>query len=108
MFKIRCIVFFNSICYGIFLLNILDAKNLGGNMNKYRDKNYYFNIVRINIRKYRKEKGLTQKMLAEKINYSVGYINEIESLSKRKSFSILMLGRIADILEIDIKDFFNN
>ena len=37
---------------------------------------------------------------------SVGYVCEIESLTKNKSFSIVTLGRIADVLETDIKDFF--
>ena len=77
-------------------------------MNKnINDKNYYYNIVRVNIRKYREEKGFTRKMLAEKIDYSEDYIKEIESLSKKKGFSIVVLGRIADVLGVDIKDFFN-
>lgn len=77
-------------------------------MNKkyIKDRDYYYNIIRVNIRKYRKEKGLTQEMLANKINYSKNYINEIENLSKKKSFSLVVVGRIADVLEIDIKEFF--
>ena len=77
-------------------------------MSKYKmDKDYYYNIIRINIKKYRKEKGLTQEMLANKICYSLNYIKEIETLSKKKRFSIVVLGRIADVLNVDIKDFFN-
>ena len=76
-------------------------------MKKYNeDKNYYYNIIRKNINKYRIEKGISQKMLANKIGYSESYIKEIESFSKNKSFSIVVLGRIADVLEIDIKKFF--
>jgi len=74
---------------------------------KYRkDRNYYYNIIRKNIIKYRKDKGITQLELAEMIGYSVSYINAIESKSKKKTFSITVLGRIADVLVIDIKEFF--
>ena len=68
---------------------------------------YYYDIVRINIKKYRKEKKYTQQKLADECELSVDYIAEIESLKRRKSFSLATLGRIADVLEIDIKKFFN-
>jgi len=45
--------------------------------------------------------------LAEKTDYSYDYISEIESLKKKKGFSIVVLGRIADVLKIDIREFFN-
>ena len=76
-------------------------------MAYYNSNDYYYNVVRKNIKKYRKEKNFTQQKLAEETDLSVDYICEIESLTKNKSFSIATLGRIADILEIDIKDFFN-
>jgi transcriptional regulator with XRE-family HTH domain len=70
------------------------------------DDNYYYDIVRINIRKYRKEKGLTQQKLADACDLSMDYIAEIESLKRRKSFSLATLGRIADALGVDIVKFF--
>ena len=73
---------------------------------EYNYNNYYYNIIRRNIRKYRKEKELTQWQLAEKVNLSEDYICEIESLIKNRGFSIIVLGRIADILKVDIRDFF--
>ena len=73
----------------------------------YNPNDYYYNIIRKNIKKYRKEKKFTQQELADKADLSVDYICEIESLKKKKSFSIVTLGRIADVLEIDIKNFFN-
>lgn len=73
---------------------------------EYNDNNYYYNIIRRNIRKYRKEKELTQRQLAEKVDLSEDYICEIESLIKNKGFSIIVLGRIADVLKVDIRDFF--
>lgn len=74
-------------------------------MSNYNDNNYYYDIIRKNIRKYRKDKHLTQRELAEKTDLSEDYICEIESLVKRKSFSIVTLGRIADVLEIDPSKF---
>lgn len=66
----------------------------------------YYDIIRVNIRKYRKQKRLTQRKLAEMADMSEDYLCEIESIKKHKTFSIEVLGRIADALEIDIKDFF--
>lgn len=51
---------------------------------------------------------MTQQELAEKVDLSVDYICEIESVKKAKSFSIITLGRIADVLKVDIRDFFVN
>ncbi len=69
---------------------------------------YYYDIIRKNIRKYRKEKGYTQQSLSEKADMSIDYLAEIESNKRRKTFSIEMLGRIADALEVDIKKFFDD
>ena len=66
----------------------------------------YYDIIRKNIRKYRKEKGYTQQALADKVPMSLDYLSEIESEKRRKTFSIEMLGRIADTLEVDIENFF--
>ena len=76
-------------------------------MTYYNPNDYYYNVIRKNIKKYRKERRLTQQQLAEATDLSVDYICEIESLTKNKSFSIVTLGRIADVLEIDIKEFFS-
>jgi len=76
-------------------------------MAQLKDDNYYYDIVRNNIKKYRIEKKLTQAKLAEIADMSLDYLAEIESQKRRKTFSLAVLGRIADALEIDIKDFFN-
>lgn len=77
-------------------------------MTNYNANDHYYNIIRKNIKKYRKEMHLTQQQLADATDLSVDYICEIESPTKGKSFSIVTLGRIADVLEVDIKEFFNN
>ena len=76
-------------------------------MAVYNSSDYYYNVIRKNIKKYRKEKKFTQQQLADATDLSVDYIGEIESPTKNKSFSIVTLGRIADVLEVDIKNFFN-
>ena len=76
-------------------------------VSSHNSNDYYYNIIRKNIKKYRKEKHFTQQKLADEADLSVDYICEIESLRKNKSFSIVTLGRIADVLEVDIKDFFS-
>ena len=64
---------------------------------------YYYDIIRTNIRKYRKKRLHTNKTKAE---LSVDYICEIESKKRKKSFSIATLGRIADVLDIKIEKSF--
>ncbi|MDD3186855.1 MAG: helix-turn-helix transcriptional regulator [Bacilli bacterium] len=68
--------------------------------------NYYYDIIRKNIKKYRTEKGYTQKTLSELAEISNDYLAEIESLKRKKSFSIEVLARISEALDIDIKKFF--
>ena len=77
-------------------------------MAQVKSDMHYYDIVRKNIKKYRKEKGYTQQKLADEADMSIDYLAEIESDKRRKTFSLAILGRISDVLEIDIKDFFNN
>lgn len=74
---------------------------------KLNNDDYYYDILRRNIRKYRKLKKLTQQQLADLTFLSIDYMCEIESLMKKKSSSIITLGRIADVLEVDIRLFFD-
>lgn len=77
-------------------------------MAQIHDENYYYNIIRKNIRKFRKQKGYTLQALSDKAIMSMDYLAEIESEKRKKSFSIAVLGRIADALEIDIAEFFKS
>ena len=63
-----------------------------------------FNIIRINIRYYRIKRKLTQERLAELSSLSYDYINEIERLTKNKTFSIITLLRISNSLNVNIID----
>ena len=69
---------------------------------------YYYDVVRKNIKKFSKEKGYTQQKLADEVDMSIDYLAEIESDKRKKTFSLAILGRISDVLEVDIKEFFNN
>jgi len=52
-----------------------------------------------NIRLYRKAKGLTQELLAEKLDVSGSYIGYLERGTK--SPSLELLSKIADVFRID-------
>lgn len=71
------------------------------------DDEYYYQIVRQNIRKYRTEQNLTQQDLAEMTDMSREYITDIENESRNKHLTITVLGRIAEALKIPIGDFFS-
>ena len=70
--------------------------------------NYYYDIVRRNIKKYRKLKLITKQELADRCDLTRDYICDIESLRKNKGFSLATLGRIANALDIDIKQLFDD
>ncbi len=72
-----------------------------------KSKINYYNIVRKNIRKFRLEKGYSYKELATKANMSIDFLKEIESEIKNKNFSLDTLGKIAEALDIDIRNFFD-
>lgn len=76
------------------------------NKIKFHDDYYYYDIVRKNIKKYRKMAGLTQQELADMIGVSMHYISQIESAKPYKYFTLVIIGRIADALNIDIKNLF--
>ena len=64
-----------------------------------------YNIVGSNIKKYRKEKGLTQHGLADLIPVSDSFVAKLESITYQ-TISIDMLERFADVLEKDLYLFF--
>ncbi len=70
------------------------------------DDEYYYKIIRKNIKKFRLEQGLTQQELADMTEMSREYICDIENESRNKHLTIAVLGRIADALQIDITNFF--
>lgn len=75
---------------------------------KFHNDYYYYDIVRKNIRKYRLLNGKTQQQLADDINVTMHYISQIESANPNKYFTLVIIGRIADALNIDIRKLFEN
>lgn len=71
------------------------------------DDNYYFNIIRYNIKKYREKSNMTQQQLADKCGLTMNYLAKIESKRMQRGFSVATLGRIADALEINPKYLFD-
>ena len=70
------------------------------------DDEYYYKIVRTNIKRIRIEHGLTQQDLADMTELSREYICDIENEKRNKHPSVAVIGRVADALEIDIMMLF--
>ncbi len=74
----------------------------------FHDDYYYYDIVRKNIKKYRTLANITQQELADRIDVSMHYISQIESANPNKYFTLVVIGRIADALNIDIRQLFDD
>lgn len=70
------------------------------------DDEYYYKIIRTNIKRFRVKKDWTQQKLADMTELSREYICDIENESRNKHLTIAVLGRIADAMEIHIVNFF--
>lgn len=70
------------------------------------DDEYYYSLVRKNVRRQRLAQNLTQQDVADMIEVSRGYITDMENEKRNKHFNIAILGRIADALGIPIAEFF--
>ena len=72
----------------------------------FHDDEYYYEIVRTNIKKYRLKHKLTQQDLANLSGVSRQYICDIENKNRNKHITIAILGRVADALNLNIIEFF--
>lgn len=72
---------------------------------KKNDNKYIYVIVGKNIRRIRKEKGLTQFQLAELIGYNSGTISNIENNSYQ-TFSLEFIYVISKELNVPMSEFF--
>ena len=88
------------------LVHIMRKRSNNPIMKKAFEHNdeYYYNIIRENISKYRELKKLTQQDLADMTELSREYICDIENKNRNKHPSITVVGRIAEALNLDICD----
>ena len=70
--------------------------------------NDIYDTIRRNIKKYRKEKGLTSAQLAEMVDLSHDFIRQIESEKVRNNFSVDTLYRIAVALGVGLDKMIEN
>ena len=63
---------------------------------KYRE-------IGLKISYYRKKRGYTQAQLAEKVNLSTNYLGLIERGNNGRSYSMEVLLKIADALDVDVR-----
>lgn len=65
------------------------------------DKNIY-NTIRRNIKKYRRQKGLTSAELAELVDLSHDFIRQIESEKTAYNFSVETFYKISVALDVTL------
>jgi len=65
-----------------------------------------YRTIDSNIKHYRQQANLTQMQLAEKAQISIRYLSKIEASGCDKSLSISVLNQIANVLNVEINDFF--
>lgn len=69
-------------------------------MEQLRFDNDIYNTIRRNIRKYRKEKGITSAQLAELVGLSHDFIRQIQSEKAGYNFSVDTLYKISVALGV--------
>lgn len=69
------------------------------------DTNLYY-VIGANIKHYREQANLTQVQLAEQAKISISYLSKIEASGCNKSLSISVLNQIANVLDVEINEFF--
>lgn len=65
-----------------------------------------YRVIGTNIKHYREQAKLTQVQLAEQVQISISYLSKIEVAGCDKSLSISVLNQIANVIEIEITEFF--
>ncbi len=74
------------------------------NVKKIKYDNDIYNTIRKNIKKYRKEEGITAAELAEMVDLSHDFIRQIESEKVKANFSLDTFYRIAIALDVSLDD----
>lgn len=73
--------------------------------SKYND-DYLYTLARLNIKKYRVLKDYTTQELADKCELTHQFIRDLECIKLTRRPRLDTLGRIANALDIDIRELF--
>ena len=65
-----------------------------------------YQAISANTKQYREQANLTQVQLAEQAKISISYLSKIEASGCNKSLSIYVLNQIANVLGVEISEFF--
>ena len=73
-------------------------------MKKIKYNPNIYDVIRKNIRKYRKEKNMTSAELAELVDLSHDFIRQIQSEKAAYNFSVDTFYKISVALEVSLDD----
>ena len=73
-------------------------------MDEIEFKTNIYDIIRRNIKKYRKERGMTSAQLAELVDLSHDFIRQIESEKTDYNFSVDTFYKISVALNVKLDD----
>lgn len=65
-----------------------------------------YRVIGSNIKRYREQAHMTQVRLADAVKISISYLSKIEATKCDKSLSLSVLNQIANVLNIEITEFF--
>lgn len=65
-----------------------------------------YRVIGSNIKYYREQAQMTQNQLADAAQISISCLSKIEATKCNKSLSISVLNQIANVLDIEIIEFF--
>ena len=71
-------------------------------MDEHKIDKPIYDIIRRNIKRYRKLKGMTSAQLAESVGLSHEFIRQIESNKVRNSFSVETFYKISQALDVSM------
>ncbi len=73
-----------------------------------KDENYIYYVIGKNLKKQRKAKGLTQEKLADKSDFALSFIGNLESEKVFQTLSVGSVYHLAKTLDIHITELFKD
>ncbi|MBE6152782.1 MAG: helix-turn-helix transcriptional regulator [Firmicutes bacterium] len=71
-------------------------------------KENVYDVIRKNIKYYRKKRNMTQAVFAEKMGLSHDYIRQVESSKSGKHFSMGSIQTAAEVLDVELYMLFKD